>query len=1130
MADTNAGKLIYDVEFHLQEMATGQKEINSRLSSVESDFKSLGAVISRVAGGIAAALSVREIANYANAWIDVNNKLINSVKASETLADVTQRVFNISQDTRSSLEATATLYGRLERATRSAGVSAADLAKLTSTINKGLIVSGATTAEASSTMIQLSQALASGVLRGEEFNSISENGSRISLALAQSLGVTQGQLRAMAAQGKLTTDIVVKGLLSQGDVIAKEFGNTVVTMGQSFEVAGNNITKFVGESATVKSFLSVFNSSVVTLSENLDIASSVLISAIAIIGARYTGALASATTEQLRGIVAKQAAIKAESALSSAALSTARAENAQAIAANNSAQAELRAAEARLASSNALSGKDAALKRVQAATIAADAATKSLTASETALSSATARSAAAASAAATSWNIARGALAFIGGPAGAAMLAAAALLYFYQKAEEAKTAAVELAGGVNTLIGKMKEMSNLQVEAEIAKLRQSMPALAEVVQEATIAWQRTNIEVANAQKELSKYAADSDEGKRAARDLTEAQDKQTIATSELTKARNAMGQATNGVNILQEQLNGRFKTGIDLLKRDGQEAGIAAGMMSKLGDMINLASRAKDKFNSTSLQVTRSADADKILADLQQENKLLAIKDERQRAITKAADQAVAKGAQKDSTQLKQIEDEAAKNYDLNKAIADGKKEKSAATKEENKAAAENARRVKQLDELKAGTEALTLTEQRRYREAAQAEAVSKLGKDATAAQIQQARDLAGQEFDIKQRINDRKAASDANYYAAADLKRQDDLDQTDRMLKAELISFDQAQARKLQIAADYQKSIAEATAAKDVTPQNELKGMVDPIQALANEHTKKLALIAQFETQKGQLTANGLALQNAANMEYEKQRSDAMWLLWSQQSEGNKLLSDAFESLSSNASNAFTGIITGSMTAQDAMRSLTSNALNSLINGFVQMGIEWVKSAIMGSTAQVAATAATTTASVAGIATTTTASTAAAGTTLAAWLPAALVASVGTFGAAATIGGAALLGAFALSKVVGARKNGGPVSAGSMYQVGEGGMPEIYQAAGKQYMIPGDNGKVISNKDAFGGGGPVVNLNIQNYSTAQIDQRTTQGSNGSVTIDMIIADIDQGGGIRQAILRNTSATAKARS
>jgi hypothetical protein len=247
----------------------------------------------------------------------------------------------------------------------------------------------------------------------------------------------------------------------------------------------------------------------------------------------------------------------------------------------------------------------------------------------------------------------------------------------------------------------------------------------------------------------------------------------------------------------------------------------------------------------------------------------------------------------------------------------------------------------------------------------------------------------------------------------------------------------------------------------------------------------------------------------------------------------GNELLAASFDSLAGNASNAFTGILTGSMSAQEAMQSLASNALNSLINGVVQMGVDWVKSAVMGAAAQTSAIATTTAAQTAGLATTTAASTAAATTTMAVWTPAAAVASIGSFGGAAAIGIAALIAAMAMAGgIAGKRKNGGPVSAGRTYQVGEGGMPEIYQASnGSQYMIPGDNGKVISNKqmNAGAGGSSVpVTINIQNYTGATVDAQASQNGNG-VTIDMIVADISQGGRIGQAIQQHHQAPRKAR-
>ena len=109
---------------------------------------------------------------------------------------------------------------------------------------------------------------------------------------------------------------------------------------------------------------------------------------------------------------------------------------------------------------------------------------------------------------------------------------------------------------------------------------------------------------------------------------------------------------------------------------------------------------------------------------------------------------------------------------------------------------------------------------------------------------------------------------------------------------------------------------------------------------------------------------------------------------------------------------------------------------------------------------------------------------------------------------------------------LAGARYNGGPVSAGSMYQVGERGKPEIYQAStGKQYMIPGDNGRVISNKDMQSGSGIQVSVIFNDMSSGQhmYDARATQNGN-ALTVEAFVADMNNGGVMSQAIIGNTTA------
>ncbi|ORC23876.1 phage tail tape measure protein [Enterobacter cloacae subsp. cloacae] len=297
------------------------------------------------------------------------------------------------------------------------------------------------------------------------------------------------------------------------------------------------------------------------------------------------------------------------------------------------------------------------------------------------------------------------------------------------------------------------------------------------------------------------------------------------------------------------------------------------------------------------------------------------------------------------------------------------------------------------------------------------------------------------------------------------------------------------------------------------------IQGKNSKTAGLDSQYQKDIADIQLYAQLYPQKIGEAEAARAAIEQQYRDQRNAAMWEEWAQQNAATQAAAAAFDSLGSVASNALTGIVTGSMSANDALRSVGLTALNSVVNTFVQMGIEWVKSAIMGQTATTAAVAASTTAQAAGIATTTATSTAAAAATTAAWTPAAIMSSVASFGGAVAIGLGAMAGILALS---GKRKNGGPVSAGGMYQVGEGGMPEIYQAStGKQYMIPGDNGRVISNKEMTAGGGGGVVINIQNYTSSSVDAQAGTDANGGVTVDVIVADLNNGGPISNAITSN---------
>ncbi|WP_324280134.1 tail protein (tape measure) [Enterobacter ludwigii] len=469
-------------------------------------------------------------------------------------------------------------------------------------------------------------------------------------------------------------------------------------------------------------------------------------------------------------------------------------------------------------------------------------------------------------------------------------------------------------------------------------------------------------------------------------------------------------------------------------------------------------------------------------------------------------------GFAKDDPHAKQMEDDAAATYKNTQA-------QKTLQSEQKKGASQSESIAQKLENLKQQSELAADSTNKLSREQAILNAQQSLGKGATKEQLALAAQYAATKWDTANALKAQAAAEKLLPEARENASYRQDVEDLNAALAAKKISQEQFNQTSERLEETHQTNLAKIRAQQAVTPQQDAVGGVDPVQQLANENTRKLALIQAFE-QQGLIThQNALMLRATADREYEQARIAAQWEIFRNQSAGNEALAASFDALAGNASNALTGIITGSMSASDALRSIGNTVLNSLINTFVQMGVEWVKSAIMGQTATTAAVAASTTAQAAGIATTTATSTAAAAATTAAWTPAAIMSSIASFGGAVAIGIGAMAGILALS---GKRKNGGPVSAGGMYQVGEGGMPEIYQAStGKQYMIPGDNGRVISNKEMTAGGGGGVVINIQNYTSSSVDAQAGTDANGGLTVDVIVADLNNGGPISSAITSN---------
>lgn len=203
-------------------------------------------------GGIAAAFSINEIRKMADEFTDAKNKIGAAIDDASKAATTTSAVADIAERSRSSFTATADLYARLSRASKGFGATQAEVAVAVETVSKALQITGASAQEATSSALQLGQALGSGKLQGDELRSLSENAPLLMGAIAKEFGVAQSALKDLGAQGSLTSDRVFKALLTAAPEIGRTFAGTTATTAQAFEALTTAATRFVGENGAVQ--------------------------------------------------------------------------------------------------------------------------------------------------------------------------------------------------------------------------------------------------------------------------------------------------------------------------------------------------------------------------------------------------------------------------------------------------------------------------------------------------------------------------------------------------------------------------------------------------------------------------------------------------------------------------------------------------------------------------------------------------------------------------------------------------------------------------------------------------------------------------------------------------------------
>lgn len=423
-------------------------DLNSQLATVRSSAAGL-------AGAWAGAFATHQLIQFADTWNQLNGRLRLASSSSEDYVQSQRVLMEISQRTGTSLEANSNLYSRIAQSLRDAGYASADVAKVTETVATSLKLSGASTEEASSVITQLSQALGSGVLRGEEFNSIMENGGRLAKLLADGLGTTVGGLRNMANNGELTTNKIVP-LLTNVEILRKEFDTLPASISGSAQKVQNAFLAWVGGANDAVGASSTLSGVLDGLANNIDDVANTAGILVGVGLARYFGNMVGSVAQSTRAVLANTAA--------EVALAQAQVRGAQ-VSVSAGRQAVYRAQQARAAATS-IEAQIVAERNLAAAQASLNTALAGRTSAVNNLTNT----------ASVMSRLGSGVLGILGGWPGVIIGAGAAMYGLYQHTQQVHREAVGFANNLDEINTKLQQMSVLGLRSTAADARTSLQA------------------------------------------------------------------------------------------------------------------------------------------------------------------------------------------------------------------------------------------------------------------------------------------------------------------------------------------------------------------------------------------------------------------------------------------------------------------------------------------------------------------------------------------------------------------------------------------------------------------------------------------------------------------------------
>ncbi|WP_272695699.1 tape measure protein, partial [Salmonella enterica] len=1047
----NVGDIEYVIKADTAQLLRADKQVVNITNSMESGFKkadksadALNTGLTKLASTlklVIAAGTLREMARMVQSYQEMSERVQMATSSQEEFQSVQKRLLNTANDTYRSLSEAQELYITTADSLRSMGYSTQQALDVQDSMSFAFVKNATSADRANNAISAFSKSINKGKVEADSWETIIAAIPSVIGDIATASGKTTAEIRALGSAGKLTASQLTEGLkasLDSNASAAKGMSNNLTDAGVRIKTAITEIlVSFEGQTSVLQTFTNGLISAADVILEfgrdsesmaGLIDTATIAAKAFALVMAgRYAGALNTAIAGKVQSVSATRQMVTAESQAAQAALIAANATRRKAVADKEAAlsavalaQAEYNVAKGSNAEMTALTALTAEKSRARAASLA-------LAQAESAQAAATAKAASAARAASIGMGLLRGAMSLLGGPAGIVMIAASALIYWWQSAKQAKEEAINYADSLDGVIAKMKEMNQVQLTGTLADVAKSVAAQKDHIDD-------LNDSVRDAQTEYDKYSGlakqfgvEQDKNNGYVKKANEWLQTLNQRKRDVSDATDKLNRTTEQQSLIQEQLNQKARESEEAFnilannlrnKIPGASEAAISAMASTIQVLDTLNKKAASVGKDQPAEPEESPEAKKLIQNAERRLALSKLEGEaraRLQAQYDAEDAGIAKG----DKLVGVLQNVYAETERVTAARKDANKE----TKSSDEAAQSLTRQQAALDRLNTGYADGSL-------ELAKYDAVVALGNKASGEQIAKAEQQAESIWKIQQATK-----------AAAEEERK------------------------------------RTQAGQNFTG---LQGQVSPVAAVDNTYAQQMAQLDEYVALYPQKIAEAEAVRAGIEDQYHQKRMAAMWEEWQQQSEINNMLGAAIDSLQGGATNAITGLINGTQSLQESFANIGTTILNSVVGSLVQMGIEWVKSQLMGQAAAAAS-----------LASTMAQATAAAS----AWAPAAMSASIATYGSAAAVGQAAYAESLLAAKgmaLAGGRRYGGTVSAGNAYRVNEDGRSEIFQTAGGQQMfIPNQSGKVISADKAGGGGGVVQYINFEINTTGGIDDAT---------------------------------------